>query len=57
MPIGDDLRAELEHYGTLDILGADAIFDTVADVSAVYRSRVQPEGSTMHDPPDSGEER
>ncbi len=55
--VGDDVRAELANYGTLDILGIDAIFETVADASAAFSARINSEGSTMHDTPEPEESR
>ena len=33
------VRAELDHYGTLELLGADATFGTVADVADAFAAR------------------
>ncbi len=37
--VSDDVRAELEHYGTLEMLGGDALFDNVGDVATAFAAR------------------
>ena len=36
--LNDDVRAELERFGTIDLLGPDAVHDTVEDVVAAHRA-------------------
>lgn len=37
--LADDVRAQLDHYGTTDIIGADHFYSNIADVCTAFRAR------------------